>query len=208
MTSKSRQYPRVPRPLESDHDGAAEPERPPPEPGHPPRGRIRRSHFGRRFASTTATLRCAEGDAVVLRTLPFLMPRLPHILTNIEGEMASGERDADEEPAEQERRHAWLARWLELLVIGTMDEEGGERAAAASLAYLRPPEAGPVHARARILLFAIEIARAHIIGALADDIADSLELTAATVAWSRRIATHLDLMLAVYASCERARHWY
>lgn len=207
MTSKSRQYARLPGSLDSDPDDPTEPEQPPAEPGHPPRGRIRRSHFGRRFASTAATLRCADGDGLVRRTLPSLLQRLPRILADVETEMAS-EPGVDDDPGEWERRHTWIERWLELLATGPMDEEGGERAAAASLAYLRPPEAGPVHARARILLFAIEIARAHIIEALAADVSDPAELAAASVAWSRRVATHLDLMLAVYASCERARHWY
>lgn len=99
--------------------------------------------------------------------------------------------------------------WLSILVEGNIDRDSGERVAQLVMSWVRPTTAGLRMTKAHLLVDEMNRFCALMIIQLADEIDDDPDLlVAAAIAWCKRTALHVDLLLAVYSSTERGSNWY
>ncbi len=98
--------------------------------------------------------------------------------------------------------------WLQTAIEAPLDERAATYLASVGRAHTGRGGNPQTRVKGRYLLAAISIIYAELIGVLDREIADRRLFVDTVTAWSKLLALHLDLFLAVYGSAEGNPHWY
>ena len=183
----------------------------------PLRERRRRPNFSGHLATGRELIRFDAADAVRIAETAALIRRrmeaivegaVTHFLSRpeIAGTMTSASGAIDHEALGRQR--SAFRRWLISVVDAPLDAALAEELAAIAHDYVRPRDPAVGRVRARGVVAMVSFAMTAIIEALTAHMADAASLGPAIAAWTKLLAVHLDIFLAVFSSTERSPHWY